>query len=311
MNINNSPILVLVGPTAIGKTSLSIEIAKLFNCEIISMDSMQIYKEMDIGTAKVTEKEQDGIPHYLLDIINPDQHYDASNYCRDALIAIDKILAKGKLPLITGGTGLYLQSLCHGFIEGPKIDENVRLKLQNDLDEQGPAEMHLRLQSVDEKSANRIHPNDSYRVLRALELYQSTGSPWSKLIDEQAKENRFPNMLKVGLTTPREKLYKRINYRTEVMLDQGLEAEVHGLLKKGYDKSLNSMGSIGYKHMINYIDGTWDYDEMKILLARDTRRYAKRQYTWFNKIEDLKWYNVDERENVIAGIESWHNNLKY
>lgn len=306
MKIYKQPILVLVGPTAIGKTALSLKIAEKFNCEIISMDSMQIFKHMDIGTAKITKEEQGGIPHHLLDMVNPDEAYDASSYCDDALLAIEDIQSRGKLPLITGGTGLYLQSLCHGFFDGPKIDEKVRADIQAELEEQGGIEMHRRLSEVDPDSAERIHPNDSYRVSRALEVYKITGEPWSRLLRKQEKSNRFTNILKIGLTMPREKLYERINYRTELMLSMGLEQEVKNLLDMGYSRELNSMGSIGYKHMANYLAGDWSYEEMQTLLARDTRRYAKRQYTWFNKVDDLLWHEVAGKAKVLDSIDDWY-----
>lgn len=300
------PVLFLVGPTAIGKTALSIDIAREYNCEIISMDSMQVYKKMDVGTAKITAEEQGGIPHHLLDVVSPDEHYDAAMYCNDALAAIEKIHGLGKIPLITGGTGLYLQSLSNGFFDGPPGDQRVRSELEAELAEQGSERMHQKLMDIDVVSANRIHPNDNNRVIRALEVYRLTGVSLSDHISNQEKVQRFTNCLKIGLTAPREKLYQRINLRTDIMLEQGLEQEVRTLLELGYSRDLKSMGSIGYKHMGNYIAGEWDYEEMKTLLARDTRRYAKRQYTWFNKDKEINWFDVKKEQGKIHDlIKEW------
>ncbi|CAG36659.1 tRNA (adenosine(37)-N6)-dimethylallyltransferase MiaA [Desulfotalea psychrophila] len=299
------PVLVLVGPTAIGKTALSLQLARQFSCEVVSMDSMQVYRHMDIGTAKISKEEQGEVPHHLLDIVEPDEHYDASMYCRDALRTITEIHARGHIPLVTGGTGLYLQSLTKGFFEGPPSDSAVRERLQEELDNLGPEEMHARLEQLDPLSAQRLHPNDSYRVMRALEIFAITGKPWSQLLSQHKPENQFANMLQIGLTCDRPLLYDRINMRTQIMLDAGLEEEVRGLLDMGYSRELRSMGSIGYKHMANFIFGDWEFEEMKTLLARDTRRYAKRQYTWFNKDEDLHWYQKESKAEIVDRVGQW------
>ncbi len=301
----NNPVLVLVGPTAIGKTALSIELANKFNCEIISMDSMQVYRYMDIGTAKVTKDEQQGIPHHLLDIVNPDENYDASLFCRDAIIAIEDIHSRGKNVLLTGGTGLYLQALIEGLFQGPPGDEVIRAELQLEFEEQGAEKLYSRLHEVDPESAQRIHLNDTYRVLRALEVYKSTGKPLSAHFNEQEKQFVFNDIMQVGLTCERERLYQRINLRTKIMIEQGFEKEVRGLIDKGYSEELKSMGSIGYKHMINYIKGDWTYEEMVTLLARDTRRYAKRQYTWFNKNKEIHWHDVSVPAAIINRVSKW------
>lgn len=299
------PVLVLVGPTAIGKTALSIDLANRFNCEIISMDSMQIYRYMDIGTAKITHEEQQGIRHHLLDIVEPNEHYDASCFCKDAIVAIDDIHKRGKNVLLTGGTGLYLQALVEGLFQGPPGNDAIRKELQLELEEQGVEEIYAQLQTVDSISADRIHPNDTYRVLRALEVYRSTGKPLSTHFNDQRKQCVFNDIRQIGLTCERERLYQRINLRTDIMIDQGLEAEVQGLLDKGYSRNLKPMGSIGYKHMINYILGDWGFNEMTTLLARDTRRYAKRQYTWFNKNKEIVWHDVSEPLTVIQSVNQW------
>lgn len=299
------PVLVLVGPTAIGKTNLSLEISDLHNCEVISMDSMQVYRYMDIGTAKISVDEQRHIPHHLINIVDPDEEYDAAKYCKDAIAAIKEIHAKGKIPLVTGGTGLYLQSLTEGLFQGPPGDPAIRQKLQDQLERIGANSMHHELSLYDNESAKRIHPNDSYRVLRALEVYQATGVPLSEHIERQKTEKIFSNILQIGLTTERNTLYKRINLRTQIMIEQGLEEEVRGLLDKGYGRELKSMKSIGYNHMLHFVFDEWSFEDMQTLLARDTRRYAKRQYTWFNKNKELKWFDVEKRDLVLDEITTW------
>lgn len=299
------PLLVLVGPTAIGKTALSIELAKEYNCEIISMDSMQIYKHMNIGTAKVTEEEQKGIPHHLIDIVTPDEDYDAARFCKDAILVIDEIHGRGKIPLLTGGTGLYLRALTEGLFQGPPGDKAVRDKLQKELDQTDPVTMHKKLEQIDPESAQKIHSNDSYRTLRALEVFALTSKPLSRHFNEQQQEYSFKNIHQIALTSDRDKLYERINLRSEIMLKQGFEKEVRELLEMGYSRDLKSMGAIGYRHMVNYIFKEWDFNEMLRLLKRDTRRYAKRQYTWFNKNSSLNWFDVQDSVGINKSIKEW------
>lgn len=302
------PVLVLVGPTAIGKTALSLELAEEHNCEIISMDSMQVYKYMDIGTAKVSKKEQASVPHHLLDIVTPDQPYDAARFVEDAMRAIMSIHQKNKIPLITGGTGLYLQALLAGIFEGAPADKEVREILKHEAKLYGVHKLHEKLTICDRISAERIHINDTQRIIRALEIYRLTGTPWSEHLEKQRlnrREPHFKKILQIGLTCARDILYDRINRRTEIMLENGLEQEVAGLLNKGYSPDLKSMKSIGYKHMVQYLENNWSFEEMATLLARDTRRYAKRQYTWFSKVNDLLWLEVEDQEKIKYHVSSW------
>ncbi len=293
----NQPVLVLVGPTAIGKTALSLELARRFNCEIISVDSMQIYKYLDIGTAKVMKEERGEIVHHLIDIIEPDEPYDAAMFTRDAIAAIRKIHSKRKIPLLTGGTGLYLKALTKGILQGPPSNIEIRDQFRKRLENEGSDVLHKELSVYDPISANIIHKNDTQRLLRALEIYQSSGKPWSSYRESGERDKNhvtISNMLQIALRCDRTVLYDRINMRTEIMLESGFEKEVRDLLNRGYDTSLKSMCAIGYRHMANYILGNWQYEEMKRLLARDTRRYAKRQLTWFVKNEELHWAEPDE-----------------
>lgn len=303
-----TPIIALVGPTAIGKTSLSLQLAHDFNCEIVSVDSMQVYRYMDVGTAKIKPEEMCSIPHHLIDIVNPDENYDAARFVHDASQAIDEITGRGKLPLLTGGTGLYLKALTEGLFAGIPDDNEIKFSLQKRLKEEGSSKLHEELFACDPESAGRIHPNDSVRILRGLEIFQASGITWSAHLRLQAKtkKSKAPlNALQIALTCDRKQLYERINYRSQLMLREGLEGEVRNLLSLGYSRSLNSMNAIGYRHMLNYLDGTWTFDEMLELLQRDTRRYAKRQYTWFRGIKGIEWFEVDAAEEIRKRIADW------
>ncbi|MGB3211969.1 MAG: tRNA (adenosine(37)-N6)-dimethylallyltransferase MiaA [Desulforhopalus sp.] len=306
--IIDQPCLVLIGPTAIGKTDLSLTLARQYGCEIVSVDSMQVYRYMDIGTAKASRSERAEIAHHLIDIVEPDENYDVAMFARDGLKAIRDIHSRGKIPLLTGGTGLYLRALFEGIFPGVPVDEETRRLLGTRLRAEGSSKLHEELVSCDRISAQRIHKNDTHRLLRALEVFYVSGIPWSEHI--LAHENRskgvdFTNTLQIGLTTDRDKLYQRINKRCEAMLACGLEEEVRKLLAMGYDKKLKPFGAIGYRHMIKYIDGNWTKDEAVRLLARDTRRYAKRQYTWFSKLSAIQWLEVDDKQKVLQAAEDW------
>jgi len=304
--------MVLIGPTAIGKTDLSLTLARRYDCEIVSVDSMQIYKYMDIGTAKASNSERLEIPHHLIDIVDPDENYDAVKFAKDGLRAIHDIHSRGKIPLLTGGTGLYLRALLDGIFPGVPVDEKIRQQLRDRLLAEGPSKLHEELTLYDSISANRIHVNDSQRLLRALEVFYTSGLPWSEHIAEhknRPKGLNFTNALQIGLTTDRQKLYQRINRRCEKMLESGLEDEARKLLAMGYARDLKALGSIGYRHILNYIDGHWTKEESKRLLCRDTRRYAKRQYTWFSKLPSLQWFDVEERKTVFKVVGDWFAKL--
>ena len=307
-NSIDKPVLFLLGATAIGKTNLSLQIARRYNCEIISVDSMQVYKYMDIGTAKILEEERAEIVHHLIDIIEPDKNYDAVQFTQDALTAIRKIHLKEKVPLLTGGTGLYYKSLIDGIFPGIASDNVIRKQLIDRLKNEGPDVLHDELKVCDCISASKIHKNDTHRLLRALEIYYLTGKPWSLFLE--AEENttghvKLTNTLEIGLQCSRDILYERINLRTRQMIGDGLEEEVRGLLNMGYGRDLKSMGSIGYRHMIKFIFKEWSYEEMERLLARDTRRYAKRQGTWFSKMKNIHWIEGNDTKRSKKLIENW------
>lgn len=300
-------VIVLVGPTAIGKTALSLDLANQFDCEIISVDSMQVYRLMDIGTAKASLEERAKVPHHLIDVVDPDEEYDAARFVRDASAAIREIHGRGRVALLTGGTGLYLRGLFHGLFQDIATDLNIREQLKDELTLLGNNKLHEELKVIDQISAKRIHPNDSQRLVRALEIYRSTGKTWSEHLHEhdQQRHKRFTNSLQIGLTCDRKILHERINLRTRIMLNQGLEQEVLSLLERGYKADLKSMQSIGYRHMNEYLQGKYDRNECERLLARDTRRYAKRQYTWFSSNKEIQWHEASARDTVLKKTEDW------
>lgn len=269
---------------------------------------MQVYRYMDIGTAKASVSERAEIPHHLIDIVDPDDNYDAVRFASDGLRAIRDIQSRGKIPLLTGGTGLYLKALLEGIFPGVPVDEAIRQKLKDRLLREGSSKLHEELSIKDNLSAQRIHVNDSQRLLRALEVWYVSGIPWSEHIKAHKNQNQgviFKNALQLGLTTDRTNLYQRINKRCGSMLQNGLEDEVRKLLAMGYDPKLKSFGSIGYRHIINYLEGSWTKEETIHLLARDTRRYAKRQYTWFSRLADLQWFDIAEKHKILRTVEAW------
>lgn len=303
-----APVLILIGPTAIGKTALSLEIAETFRCEIVSMDSMQVYRYMDIGTAKASREERRKAPHHLIDIVDPDEQYDAALFARDAMRAVEEIVARGNIPLITGGTGLYLSSLINGMFDSPHVSHEIRDLLRHRLLDEGRDVLHRELQSVDPESALRLHRNDTQRLLRGLEIFYSTGRPWSAHLRHQrefGRQQHFPRMLLLGLTCDRDELYDRIKKRTVSMMGDAFQQEIEFLLTKGYTSNLPTMQAIGYRHMLGYMRGEWGLEEAVNALIRDTRRYAKRQITWFRNQHNVHWHDIHHPEGVTQAIASF------
>lgn len=295
-------IIVICGPTGIGKTSFAISIARQFNGEIIGADSMQIYKHMNIGTAKPDPEELKQAPHHLIDFLDPKDDFDAGLYAKAADKAINDITDRKKVPIVTGGTGFYIRALLHGLFRAKPICEKTLLQLNRELKDTGGLILYQRLEKCDPEAAKKIHPNDSFRVIRALEVYQTTGL---KISDRQKKHNfetqRY-HYIKIGLTMDREELYDRINKRVDIMLHQGLLKEVSTLAENGYSFNLKAMQSIGYKHMALFIKNQVGWEETVRLLKRDTRRYAKRQFTWFRKDKEITWLlhsQLNLAENLI------------
>lgn len=282
------PLIVLTGPTAVGKTALSVALAKAVNGEIISADSIQVYKYMDIGSAKIKPDEMQGIKHYLIDEIEPDEEFNVMLFQKYANEYIRQIRKKGKLPIIVGGTGFYIQAVLYGinFTEH-ETDTSYRDELIRLSNENGPEFLYARLKAVDPEYADTVHANNQKRVIRALEYYKQTGQKFSAHNEEQ-RENVSPyNFAYFVLTDERERLYKRIEQRIDMMLEEGLVDEVRGLLDKGYTKDLVSMQGLGYKEIAAYLEGEMSLYEAVYVLKRDTRRFAKRQLTWFRREKEV------------------------
>lgn len=286
------PLVILTGPTAVGKTNLSIQLAKKMNMEIISADSMQIYKFMDVGSAKVTEDEMNGVKHYLIDEVTPDYSFSVSEFQERANDYINQIVKKGKLPLVTGGTGLYLNSLIYNMdFAKSDADNELREMLRLELEENGIDYMYEKLKSLDEEAANRIHKNNTKRVIRAIEVCMS-GKKMSDFSSDLKLNEKYEPII-IVLNRDREHLYRRINKRVDIMISQGLEDEVKTLLNMGYSSDLVSMQGIGYKEIIKYLNNEYTYEEAIEIIKRDSRRYAKRQLTWFRRYENAKWFDLD------------------
>ena len=303
-----TPILILVGPTAIGKTDLSLKLAKTFDCEIISMDSMQVYRFMDIGTAKVTPEERGQITHHLIDIVNPDEQYDAARFGRDALAAIKMISSRGKTPLITGGTGLYLSSLINGLFAAIEVKDEIRVQMRERLNIEGREGLHQELLRIDPESGARIHINDTQRLLRGLEIFYATGVPWSEHLRRQVLapgQPVFTRMLHLGLTCDRSLLQERIKLRSYSMMKDTFKKEIEGLIAQGYGRDLPSMQSIGYRHMGACLHGECDLTAATNALIQDTKRYAKRQMTWFRRQQALQWDDIAHQEKVIEKVAAF------
>lgn len=300
-----SKIIVVCGPTGIGKTSTGIEIAGVFNGEIISADSMQVYRYMDIGTAKPTPDERARVHHHLIDIIDPVESFDAAQFAKSAHKVIIELQGRGIIPFVVGGTGLYIKALVHGLFRAKTVDKNIRIRLKKEAVVRGTDFIYKRLSECDPDSAERIHPNDTYRIIRALEIYETT----EKAISKYHREHKFTDspykVLKIGLQINREALYDRINRRVDAMIDAEFVDEVKGLLEKGYSADLKSMQAIGYRHMIDFIEGRISWDEALRTLKRDTRRYAKRQLTWFRADPEIVWVEPEQVKDIHGLIKSF------
>ncbi len=302
--------VVITGPTAVGKSNIAIKLAQMIKGEIISADSMQVYKHMDIGTAKVNKEQQELIKHYLIDEVNPDEEFNVVKFKKLAEKYINTILSKGKVPIITGGTGLYINSLIKNIQFSKTVkDEEYRNKLIKLSKEKGNKYIHDLLKKVDPITAEKFHPNDLQRLIRALEVYKHTQKPIS---EHQRLSTQEPSPYKhaiIGLKMDRQVLYERINSRVENMIKEGLVEEVKKLIEMGYNKNMVSMQGLGYKETINYIEGKISLRQAIDLIKRDTRRYAKRQMTWFNKNKEIYWLDIrleDKNKN-----ETIKNSLKY
>lgn len=284
-------VVAIVGPTAVGKTALSIELAKAMNGEIINGDSMQVYKELNIGTAKITTEEMEGIPHHLLDIKEPTENFSVADYQQLVRDKVAEIKAKGKLPIIVGGTGLYIQAVLYDFrFTEEKIDEGIRKAYYKELADIGPEAMHAKLEKLDPKTAASIHPNNTRRVIRALEMAEHSDIQKSDVAQHLGDTPLYRHRI-IGLNMEREILYKRINYRVDLMIEKGLLEEVKGLYDKGI-RDVQSIKAIGYKELYSYFDGLLTLEEAIDQLKQNSRRYAKRQLTYFRNKMEIEWFDA-------------------
>lgn len=312
--MSKNPLIILTGPTAVGKTELSIKLAKTINGEIISADSMQVYKKMDIGTAKIMPEEMDHVPHHLINILEPTEDFNVYLFQKYAKEAINKIYSNNKIPIVVGGTGFYIQALLYDIKFNDEQQGNnessYRTELTKYYEENGAAKLHEKLKEVDPVSAEIIHENNIKRVIRALEFYNENGYPISKHNEEQhMKESPF-NFAYFVLNQNRDLLYKRIEQRIDIMIEEGLVDEVKSLLELGCTKDMVSMQGLGYKEIIPYINGECSLDEAIYILKRDTRHFAKRQLTWFRREKDVIWLDKDIYNTIDSQINYLLNELK-
>lgn len=292
-------VVVIAGPTASGKSGLAVELAKKISGEIISADSVQVYKYMDIGSAKVTEEEMQGIKHYLVDEFYPNEDFNVSVFVDKGIEYINEILSKGKVPIIVGGSGLYVDALIYDSydFEEENSDKSYREYLENLAKEKGKQYVYDMLVEADKESADEIHPNNLKRVIRALEIYKKTGKKKSDR-KERKKEYRFKDTYYFCLNDNREKLYEKIDKRVDEMISLGLVDEVKSLLDMGYDESLNSMRALGYKEIVSFLKGDISLEEAIYIIKRDTRHFAKRQLTWFRRNEDVIWLSKEDYKDT-------------
>ena len=307
-------VVTVLGPTAAGKTELSIKIAEEFKAEIISADSMQIYQDMDIGTAKASKSVQDKIKHHQIDIITPEQDYSVADYQNDVDPIIQNIFKKVKLPLMVGGTGLYIKAVLEGFsLPDMEPDEELREKLRKEAQEKGNEYVHDKLKEIDSKLADKLHPNDLRRVIRGIEIYKLTGHNKTYYKKKQKEAPPRYQSIKIGLTRNRQELYDRINKRVELMIEEGLIEEAKYIFENyELDENSTARQAIGYKELFNYFQGEYDLDEAVRLIKRNTRHYAKRQLSFFKRDDSIKWFNLSEikKQDLYEKVLKYlHNNL--
>jgi tRNA dimethylallyltransferase len=301
------PVLVICGPTASGKTALALDLAEQFGGEIISADSRQAYRHMNIGTAKATLEERRRVPHHLIDIVDPDQEYTAADFARQGRPLIEEILGRRRFPFVVGGTGLYIRTLTEGLLPAPGADHALRRQLLELECRDDPAILLRRLQEVDPFLAERLHPADRVRIIRGLEVYTLTGRPLSALQAEHAFQDRPFRLLKIGLSLVREDLYQRIDRRVDAMMEAGLLEEVRKLLEQGYHPHLKALQTIGYREGVLHLQGALTLDQAVDYIQQSTRRYAKRQLTWFRKDPEIIWVDsFRESDRIQQLIENFY-----
>ena len=295
-NQEKKPLVILAGPTGVGKTELSIELAKRINGSVISADSMQVYRHMDIGSAKIKKEEMDGIPHYLVDCLDPEEEFHVVKFCELAKMALEEIYGKGRIPILVGGTGFYIQALLYDidFSEGDSDNDYRSALEQQSIEPGGKEKLYEQLKMVDPESCKTIHCNNVKRVIRALEFYHETGKPISKHNLEQKQRISPYQSVFFVLNDERDLLYRRIDQRVDRMMEEGLLAEVKNLKQRGCTKDMVSMQGLGYKELLAYLDGECTLEEAIYTIKRDTRHFAKRQLTWFKREQEVCWVNRSE-----------------
>lgn len=298
------PLVVVCGPTASGKTALALHLAERFDIEIISADSRQVYRGMDIGTAKASAAEQARVPHHLIDVADPDEPFSVADFVERALKADREIRERGRLPVLVGGTGLYIQAFTSGLADLPTADPELRRRLHAYADRHGEAALHALLHKRDPQSAERIHPRNRVRVVRALEVLELSGVTMSQWQREHAFAERPFRLVSIGLAPPREDLFERIEARVDAMIGEGLEAEVRRLLDRGYSTEDKALKTLGYREMIDHLEGKISLIKAVELIKRNTRRYAKRQMTWFRRDESINWFESSaEFAKIVAFMD--------
>ncbi|MBW1979538.1 MAG: tRNA (adenosine(37)-N6)-dimethylallyltransferase MiaA [Deltaproteobacteria bacterium] len=305
MSEGKPKLIVITGPTATGKTSLAIDLAMAVEGEIVNADSMQVYRGMDIGTAKPSLEEREKVPHHLIDIVDPDQEFNAALYRSMAVSAIRSILERKRACFVVGGTGLYIKALLGGLLPSPPADLSLRAELKRICEREGSIRLHKRLEELDPQSARKIHPHDRIRIIRALEIIELTNEPFSDLVKKHRFGEQGFDCLKICLNVGRSELYHRIEERCQKMVEQGLVQETQNLLDKGHSPELKSMKALGYRHMVKFLDGTWDLDTAVQELQKDTRHYAKRQLTWFRADPQLVWLRPDEGQEILGMVSNF------
>jgi tRNA dimethylallyltransferase len=298
--VSSKKVIIIVGPTAVGKTKLSLQIAQQVDCEIISADSRQVYKLMDIGTAKPNPSERQQAKHHFIDIKFPDEYYSAGMFGKEARQVINKLCDNGKLPLVVGGSGLYIRALVDGFFDEPIADAEVKRILKERVRQEGLQALYEQLNEVDPQLASQLHPNDTQRILRGLEVWQITGKPLSFFQQQPLDKADFESIF-IGLTMERDRLYQKIEQRVEEMMMSGFAEEVVQLEEKGYSPELSSLQTVGYKEMFKYLKGQLSLEETVTLIKQKTRQYAKRQLTWFRSDKRICWFDVTD-ESVLTRI---------
>ena len=292
----NSSVIVLVGPTGIGKSKVAVALSTFFPSEIVSADSMQVYKYMNIGTAKPTREDRRVVSHHMINIVHPDQYFSAGEYSKMAREKINRIVELGKTPIVVGGSGLYIRALVDGLFSEPVISNTIKKRVKTQLDNKGSDYLHRKLKKIDSVAASKIHPNDWRRIIRALEVFLSTGETISSLQSKAKADSIDCQHLIIGLKTERSNLYERIESRVDSMFKKGLVKEVRQLIKRGYSQDLLPIRSLGYKEVFRYISGDYGIDEAKALIKKNTRHFAKRQMTWFNKDSRIKWIETGDAD---------------